>query len=851
MRSGESRFVRSKSDILGQKDTFSHVNAFTLTGPSSTWEIEDSLVVGDAGTGNLNILEGGLVTVYTGLTIGAQAGSQGTVTVGLGSYLLAGEIYEPIGDITVGDFGTGNLFIINGGSLSASGTIVIGAQDGSQGTLIISGSGSSWYNDSTFTIGKYGTGTLSVLDGAAMGIGGLAILGVEAGSHGTVTISGSNSSIFLGGVTVGDAGTGIFSVLDGALVNSWTISIGKQTGAQGAATVSGAGSTWTTTGALIVGDAGAGNLFISNGATVNASNGDLSVGVSGAGTVGLADGALLTNSNGYIGSGEGSAGSVAVTNSVWQNAGNLMVGGTASRAILRIADGGKVTVGGDYSQAANSTLHFALSAKSKHGGLFVTGAADIDGALEVSYLNGFHVKRGEKVTLITADDLSGKFADFSVVGTRLFLNPTLIYESNAVLLEFDQASFAALVDEYRFTANQLAVARKLDKIVNDRRVAGLIGKLNSLPVDQIPGAIALLSPEDYAAIFNVGFATAQVQLENIQRRLEDVRNGATGFSDNGLALSNSHGALNYDGSAFTGSKNDGLTLAGWDGESVVGKQAVAPVLRRDNRWGFFATGTGEFGDVETTAAAPGWEFTTGGVTLGADYRFGERAILGMTLGYANTDTDLSGGGNLNADSGKASLYGSLFGGGFYLNAAAGGGYTSYDTKRNTFGGYARGDTDGADFNALLGGGYDAHIGAFTIGPVASVQYAYVSIEGFTEHGSLAPMHIDSQSQDSLKTTVGLRASYGWNLGNVVITPELRAQWLHEYLDSTATVESSFAAGDPFTVHGPEIGRDSLLLDAGLSVQFSPGVAVFAYYTGEIGRENYSSNSVNSGVRLSF
>ena len=38
MRSGESRFVRSKSDILGQKDTFSHVNAFTLTGPSKPRE---------------------------------------------------------------------------------------------------------------------------------------------------------------------------------------------------------------------------------------------------------------------------------------------------------------------------------------------------------------------------------------------------------------------------------------------------------------------------------------------------------------------------------------------------------------------------------------------------------------------------------------------------------------------------------------------------------------------------------------------------------------------------------------------------------------------------------------------
>ena len=76
--------------------------------------------------------------------------------------------------------------------------------------------------------------------------------------------------------------------------------------------------------------------------------------------------------------------------------------------------------------------------------------------------------------------------------------------------------------------------------------------------------------------------------------------------------------------------------------------------------------------------------------------------------------------------------------------------------------------------------------------------------------------------------------------------------MHEYLDSTAAIESSFAAGgSTFTTHGPSIGRDGLLLNAGVTAQFNPNLAVFAYYTGDIGRSHYNSNSVNGGFRISF
>ena len=80
-----------------------------------------------------------------------------------------------------------------------------------------------------------------------------------------------------------------------------------------------------------------------------------------------------------------------------------------------------------------------------------------------------------------------------------------------------------------------------------------------------------------------------------------------------------------------------------------------------------------------------------------------------------------------------------------------------------------------------------------------------------------------------------------------MTPTVRAQWGHEYLDTRGTVNPR----DPFTLEGTDIGGNSLLLDAGASVRFSPTFSVFGFYSGDIGRENYTSHSVNGGVSISF
>jgi outer membrane autotransporter protein len=91
------------------------------------------------------------------------------------------------------------------------------------------------------------------------------------------------------------------------------------------------------------------------------------------------------------------------------------------------------------------------------------------------------------------------------------------------------------------------------------------------------------------------------------------------------------------------------------------------------------------------------------------------------------------------------------------------------------------------------------------------------------------------------------------VGNILVRPELRAAWQHEFGDTANSIVASFAngAGSSFTVDGPAIGRDSLLIGAGAAVLLNDRVSVYAYYDGELARTNYSSNNVSAGVRVSF
>jgi len=397
--------------------------------------------------------------------------------------------------------------------------------------------------------------------------------------------------------------------------------------------------------------------------------------------------------------------------------------------------------------------------------------------------------------------------------------------------------------------NGAAVGAAIDSAAGDPRFEAVtdskgrtVTELFTLKSQNLPDELCELlddriPAEEFTAIFTLGFSLANLQTDNLSRRLEDIRASSSRFSATGFTID-------------SGVRESNMGFAGPTGPE--GKSGPSVIQPTPPRWGFFVTGIGEFTKVNDTSVARGYYLPTGGVLFGADYRVCPNFAIGLTGGYSHTDGDLLYSG-LDIDSGTVGAYATAFSGGFYINAAATGVFNSYDEHRDALLGTASGDTNGREFNGLVSGGYEWKNGGLIIGPTASYQYTYVEFDGFTEHGSLLPLTFSDQNANSSRLALGGKVSYDWHVGHVIVRPELRLAWQHEFGDTTNSIVSSFAngAGNSFTVVGPTIGRDSLLIGAGAAVIINDRVSVYAYYDGELARTNYSSNNVSAGIRVSF
>jgi outer membrane autotransporter protein len=516
-----------------------------------------------------------------------------------------------------------------------------------------------------------------------------------------------------------------------------------------------------------------------------------------------------------------------------------IIGNLTNSGILSPGNSPGITVNGNYTQNAAGTLRIGIAgiAPGQFDLLAVTGHASLAGTLQLIGLGGFTLHVGDHLTFLTANGgVSGSFGTVqSEFATGTIVKSQIVTLTNAVVLEGTQGSFV----EAACNPNSAAVAQALDSVVGNPRASALITFLNGQPVNNLCGDFTLIAPEALASIFNAGVSFANVQTANLKRRLEDVRAGDNGFNSSGFSLNG--GASNFSGG-----------LAGVTGpEGKSGTSVMTPTP--ENRWGVWVTGIGEFANVESSNGAAGYDIQTGGVTFGVDYRVCSIFAVGLTAGYANMNADLPNGGSLDVNSGQFGIYATLFSSGFYADAAFTGGPSGYDTHRTALLGSANGNTDGGNFNALIAVGYDWKKGGLSIGPTANFQYSYVGIGGFTESGSIAPLNIDNQNVQSERTAIGMKASYEWKLGHVIIKPEISVAWQHEFGDQSYSIVASFAngAGNSFTVSSPPIGRDSLLIGAGTAVLLSDRISIYAYYDGELLRTNYQSNSVSAGVRMTF
>ncbi|MDR3406319.1 MAG: autotransporter domain-containing protein [Chthoniobacter sp.] len=547
----------------------------------------------------------------------------------------------------------------------------------------------------------------------------------------------------------------------------------------------------------------------------------------------------------------GLGGNFMVTGNLLNNA--FLAGGKSGSNNVKgfLVSPGTIKVGGDFTQTSNGTLFVPIAGDNSNSQLIVTGKANLAGKASAVFLGGFTPKTGSKFTIITADGgVSGQFntVDSPFGGPLLFAN----YSKNAVVLT-SGGVFGTPPPGITYTGNQQAVANNLDLVAGDPRYTNVFNYISGQGPNNLTHNLDRIAPEEMTSMHSVGAATSQVHSNNIQGRTSIIRGGglfgsndSSGFSAQGLAI-------NGDGPGYNGPVAFRTGAAGPRGDDGKESKEVKQVAPVEDRWGAFLSGTGEWVSVGNSENARGYDLASGGFTLGVDYKLCPNFAIGLMAGYTGTGVDLVDNGRTWINGGKIGLYATTFAGGWYADTAVTGGYNSYDSRRSALGGDARSSTEGGDLNVLLGTGYDIKRGAFTFGPTASFNYTYTGVDGFTEHGSLVPLKVNGSHTESERMALGIKASYDWKLGSVIVRPEVRVAYQHEFGDVSTSIASSFAAGGggTFDAVGPEIGRDSLLLGAGFAVQCTSRCTTFVYYDGELGRSNYSSNAVTGGIRVAF
>jgi len=502
-----------------------------------------------------------------------------------------------------------------------------------------------------------------------------------------------------------------------------------------------------------------------------------------------------------------------------------------------------INVGGNYTQGPSGTLALGIGGirTSQYDRIRAGGSADLSGTLAVDSLNGFRPSAFQGFLLVrTGNQLRGRFGQ---INDSFNTDPTLtrvdVYAPNGFALVYVRLP-------HRPGPKPPGPGPGPEGPFPPEIVDPIPVPLpNPGPGQPLPPSILVpvLNPtvNQLTSLFEIGFSGANIERLNFSQRMDDIQNGSTGFSSN-VSIKTTPVPPSTEGKEVVEGKSE--------------KSVVQPALLgvRENRWGVWVSGFGDFVSLDSDNRVQGYNFTTGGVMLGVDYRITDHFAIGVSGIYVHTWTQLQPAGNVGVNAGLGGIYATYFDRGFYVNAAAYGGSNSYDISRQgLLGGLANGNSNGNEFSTFIGGGYDWHLGRFSIGPLAYLQYTNVNINGFNESGSDFPLQIHADSEESLRTDLGFRASFAWAVGQIYLVPFLYTAWEHEFKYSALPITASLGAvpGATATLFGPAEGHDSAVISTGVRVNWTPTISTFVSYDGQLGRGNYSSNAVSGGVSVSF
>jgi outer membrane autotransporter protein len=129
----------------------------------------------------------------------------------------------------------------------------------------------------------------------------------------------------------------------------------------------------------------------------------------------------------------------------------------------------------------------------------------------------------------------------------------------------------------------------------------------------------------------------------------------------------------------------------------------------------------------------------------------------------------------------------------------------------------------------------------------------LSSDDFQETGAdMFNLFVDSQTAETLSSSLGARINAAWTDGGVRYLPSLEVAWRHEFLDDRQSIVAAFEE-DPstrFRIVSSAAARDSAVVKARFGAELSQGIALFMDYNGLYNTAS-TSHGAAAGVRASW
>jgi outer membrane autotransporter protein len=813
-------------------------NSTVIASPGA---LAKNLAVGLTATGMLTIQAGGTLIV-SGATVGNLAGSQGTVTV-----TGAGSNWQSNSTVTVGSAGTGALTIQDGGTMNSNGGSV-GLTATGIGTVTVTGPGSSWINGPIgLSVGSFGTGTLTIANGGSfinILAGEDANIGRFVGSQGTVTVTGAGSSwSSTPTVNIGNMGTGTLTIADGGVVNVvgpiviatnataiGTLNIGADAGDPAAAPGT------LATPSLAFG-AGTGTLNFNHTSTSYVFAPTISGGGNGSVNV-LAGTTTLTASNTYTGPTNVIGGTLLVNGSIAPsvlttvNAGGTLGGnGTVGNTVINggtLSPGnsiGTMTVNGNLTFNAGSTYLVEVSPATADR-TNVTGTATLAGTVQAVPLPGSFTAKTYTL-LNAAGGVIGTF-DSLIVPSGAGGNPHLTYDANNVFLVLEAVQLPPLLPP-GLSINQMNVANAIAAAAaSGVPIPPGFDALLNMPASALPGALTQLSGEHATGMTSAVNLSMGLFLNAMLDPFVTGRSGSFGS------------AMGY--AAEVPSPVQRVALEAFAADMPVKAPPLAPtVAQRWSVWGAAYGGRNRTDGDPVVVGSNNLTATAAGFAMGADYRVSRDTVVGLATAIGETRWSVAGLGKGNADVAQFGGYASTRWQNLYLSGAVAGAFYRAATDRTL--NIAGTDHLEADFNAnsiggRVEGGWRFGVTSYGLTPYAAVQVQSVRTPGYSESATSGSnqfaLSYTGQTVTDTRSELGVWADTRHLLANgSLLVLRGRAAWVHDYnLDSRINAVFQTLPGASFTVNGAAAARDAALTSAVAELRMTNGVTLAGKFDGE-------------------